>query len=130
MASPAGHTIVRGTVHSFGTRHVPAREAAPSYRDEEGKWHPEVLPREAYDVHEVLVLTQALEGGFLTVLIRADDMPEGVPVAGSEVEWVVRPYASRERSRSGSWYNVVSHYFVRQASGLSADSRALFSASA
>jgi len=104
---------VYGKVHSFETQSIPAREAQPSRRDDDGKWFPAVEAREAYEVHEVNILTDAVDGGFLSVRARVSDLPT-VPV-GEAVAWVVRGYAGRERSSSGTWFNRVLYYYEKSA---------------
>lgn len=122
-ANPAGHVIVCGRVSNHSTRNVPAREAKEGYRDENDVYRWPVEARDAYDVHEVSILTDKVEGGFILVLVHEDDW---TPInKGDEVAWVVRPYASRERSRNG-WFNRVNLYYVRDAAGLAAGFRGLF----
>lgn len=110
MSNPSPHVLVAGVVYAVEARHVPAREAKPARRDDDGKWFPAVEGREAYDVWDVSILTTAFAGGFLTAHVRFDQVPEA-PVKGAEVQWVCRPYSARNRSRSGSWFNSVEFYF-------------------
>jgi len=113
--NPSPHVLVAGRLYAATPRHVEAREARPSSRDEAGKWSPGVEAREAYDVWDVSVLTSEYGGGFCQAVVKASDLPDLDRHIGQDIAWVCRPYADRKRGSSGTWFNVVSFYFVSDA---------------
>lgn len=95
MANPAPVVSLVGTVHSATKRDVKAQLASDAVRDPEtGRV---VVPareaREAYSVHDVLILTEA--GGFANLILGSQALAvlEGrAPERGDSIDWPVRPF--------------------------------------